>query len=155
DGRTGAALIEQVDMIIFTGSVATGRKVGEAAAKRFIPAFLELGGKDPALVLDDADIERTAASIAWGGLANAGQSCLSIERGYVDERIRDRFVAALQRCVDQLRNNVDAIDAGQIGPVIALRQAEILQRHLDDALSQGARVINGGKLVHSGGIWCQ
>lgn len=155
DGAAGAAVVDNVDMIVFTGSVATGRKVAEVAAKRFIPAFLELGGKDPAVILDDADIERTAAAIAWGGLANAGQSCLSIERVYVAESIHDDFVAALVNCVDQLRLNIDDIAAGQIGPVIASRQAEILERHLEDAFGKGAQAATGGRVIRRGGIWCE
>src|ERR1019366_5683251 len=84
-GETGAALIEQVDMIMFTGSTKTGRKVAEAAARRLIPASLELGGKDPLLVLRDADVERAANTAVWASMMNSGQTCISIERVYVEE----------------------------------------------------------------------
>ncbi len=92
-GETGAALIEQVDMIMFTGSTNTGRKVAEAAARRLIPASLELGGKDPMIVLSDADLERAANTATYYSMQNAGQTCLSIERVYVEEPVYDEFVA--------------------------------------------------------------
>ena len=150
----GAALIEQVDLVCFTGSVATGRKVGEAAAARFIPAFLELGGKDAALVLEDADIPRAARALAWGSMVNAGQSCMSIERVYAVEAIHDRLVEALTREIGALRINAEDVEGGQIGPVISAAQVTILQAHLDDALAQGARALCGGRLVEHGGTWC-
>lgn len=155
DGSVGAALLDEVDMIIFTGSVATGRRVGESAAQQFIPAFLELGGKDAAIVLEDADIERSAAAIAWGGLANAGQSCLSIERVYVHQSQHDQFVDALVRNVSRLRPNIEATEIGELGPVIAERQIEILERHLNNAVQLGAKIAIGGELIRQGGIWCQ
>ena len=92
-GETGAALIEQVDMIMFTGSTKTGRKVAEAAARRLIPASLELGGKDPMVVLRDADLERAANTAVWASMMNAGQTCISIERAYVEAPVYDEFVA--------------------------------------------------------------
>jgi acyl-CoA reductase-like NAD-dependent aldehyde dehydrogenase len=92
-GETGAALIEHVDMIMFTGSTRTGRKVAEAAARRLIPASLELGGKDPMLVLADADLERAANFATYYSMQNAGQTCISIERAYVEEPVYDEFVA--------------------------------------------------------------
>ena len=90
-GQTGAALIEDVDLICFTGSVETGRIVAETAARNFIPAYLELGGKDPAIVLESADLDLATSAILWGSVVNAGQSCLSIERIYVAESIFERF----------------------------------------------------------------
>jgi len=154
-GDLGAALIGQVDLVCFTGSVATGRKVGEAAAARFIPAFLELGGKDAALVLDDADIERAARALAWGSMVNAGQSCMSIERVYAVNEIHDRLVAALTHEIGSLQINAEDPEVGQIGPVISAAQIGILQRHLDDALARGAGVLTGGRLEAHGGTWCQ
>lgn len=155
DGRTGADLIEVVDQICFTGSVPTGRRVAEAAARRFIPAQLELGGKDPAIVTADTDLARAASAIAWGGLANAGQSCLSIERVYVERPAYEPFLAALARQVARLRLNVEDIAVGEIGPVISAKQVEVIRRHLDDARSKGARFLTGGRLVEHGGVWCQ
>ncbi len=155
DGRTGAALMPYVDMVIFTGSVATGRLVGEAAAKQFIPAFLELGGKDAAIVFDDVDIDRVTAAIAWGGLANAGQSCLSIERVYVAQSIFEAFVTKLTERVESLRLSFDDPEQGDIGPVISEKQAAILQAHIGDAVAKGATINCGGMVEKKdGGLWC-
>lgn len=155
DGTTGAALIDVVDQVCFTGSVPTGRRVAEAAARRFIPAQLELGGKDPAIVTADTDLQRAAAAIAWGGLANAGQSCLSIERVYVERSAYEPFLAALSRQVAQLRLNLQEISVGQIGPVISAKQVDVIRRHLEDARAKGARFLTGGQLVEQGGTWCE
>lgn len=95
DGGTGAALVGLVDAVVFTGSVPTGRLVAEAAARAFVPAFLELGGKDPAIVLAGADLDRAASAVLWGGTANAGQSCQSIERIYVERPAHDEFLELL------------------------------------------------------------
>ena len=102
-GGTGAALIEQVDMIMFTGSTKTGRKVAEAAAKRLIPCSLELGGKDPMIVLSDADLERAANVAVYYSMQNAGQTCISIERAYVEAPVYDEFVAKVSEKVRALR----------------------------------------------------
>ncbi len=153
-GDVGAALVNEVDLVCFTGSVGTGRRVGEAAAARFIPAFLELGGKDAALVLEDADIDRTARALAWGSMVNAGQSCMSIERVYAVDAVHDRLVDALSREIGQLQINADNPEQGHVGPVISAAQADILQAHLDDALIKGARALTGGRLVQHGGTWC-
>lgn len=153
-GDLGAALIDQVDLICFTGSVKTGRKVGEAAAAKFIPAFLELGGKDAAVVLDDADLDRAARALAWGSMVNAGQSCMSIERVYAVEAVYECLLTALRREMAHLSINAADPELGQIGPVISIAQVDILQAHLDDALAKGARVLTGGRLEQQGGIWC-
>src|SRR5208282_1775040 len=100
-GETGAALVEQVDMIMFTGSTRTGRKVAEAAARRLIPASLELGGKDPMIVLSDADLERAANFATYYSMQNAGQTCISIERAYVEAAVYDEFV---RRVSDKMRS---------------------------------------------------
>ena len=94
-GDTGAAVIANVDFVQFTGSTATGKKVAVACAERLIPYSLELGGKDPALVLADADLDRAANGIAWGGMFNSGQVCVSVERVYVEAPVYDEFVAKL------------------------------------------------------------
>src|SRR5204863_1929786 len=94
DGSTGAALVASgVDKIMFTGSVATGRRVAEAAAKYLIPVVLELGGKDPMIILDDAHVANAARAAVWGAFANCGQSCSSVERCYVDESVAELFVS--------------------------------------------------------------
>lgn len=155
DGNTGAELLNHIDIVVFTGSVATGRKVGEVCAKNFIPAFLELGGKDAAIVMADADLPRAAKALCWGGLANAGQSCLSIERIYVEHSVHDQFVALLKIEVDKLRLRLDSPTSGHIGPVIAERQVAILRDHLQDAVAKGAQIICGGHIIEHGGLFCE
>jgi acyl-CoA reductase-like NAD-dependent aldehyde dehydrogenase len=155
DGGIGGELLNHIDIVVFTGSVATGRKVGEMCAKNFIPAFLELGGKDPAIVMANANVARAAKAIAWGGLANAGQSCLSIERVYVEQTIFNDFIAELKNQVNQLALCLDSPGSGQIGPVIAERQAIILRAHLKDAIDKGARIISGGNIIEHGGLFCE
>lgn len=155
-GDTGAALIEYVDLVCFTGSVATGRKVAEAAAKRFIPAFLELGGKDPAIVLESADLELATSAILWGSLANTGQSCLSIERIYVAQSIVEVFVEQLVEKAQHLQLAYPSVESGEIGPIIAQRQAAIIAEHLQDAIDKGAVVCCGGMVEElDGGMWCR
>jgi len=155
DGALGAALIDQVDLVCFTGSVRTGRRVGEACAARFIPAFLELGGKDPAIVLAGCDIERAARAICWGGFVNAGQSCMSIERVFVESRIADAFTAALVRNAGALTLAHPDPRQGQIGPIIAHSQIAIVREHLRDALERGGCALTGGEVLDiDGGSWC-
>lgn len=153
-GATGQAVIEASDQICFTGSVATGRKVGEACARRFIPASLELGGKDPALVLSDANIEHAARALAWGSFVNGGQSCMSIERVYVEAPVADAFIAALVKEASSLELAWPDPKQGQIGPVIAASQVELVRAQLADAKAKGARALTGGELIDHGGIWC-
>jgi acyl-CoA reductase-like NAD-dependent aldehyde dehydrogenase len=154
-GETGASLIEYVDLVCFTGSVATGRKVAEAAAKRFIPAFLELGGKDPAIVLSSANLELATSAILWGSVVNTGQSCLSIERIYVAESIFEEFVDRLVTKAEGLKLAYPTLESGEIGPIIAERQAAIISEHLQDAIEKGAIIRCGGKVEEKdGGWWC-
>ncbi len=151
-GPTGAALIRNVDAICFTGSVATGRKVAVAAAEQFIPAFLELGGKDPAVVLASADLDQAADAILRASAMATGQVCLSIERIYVDETVHDRFVELLVEKARKIRLNYPDIMDGQLGPMIFERQADIIDEHLEEALRQGAVIRCGGKTqAHGGG----
>ena len=155
-GETGKNIVENVDAVCFTGSVSTGKKVAELAAKRLIPAFLELGGKDPAIVLESADLEQATSAILWGSVINAGQSCLSIERIYVAESIRDNFVNILAKKAGQLSLNYPDIKAGEIGPIISARQATIIAEHLLDAAEKGATVNCGGQVEEiNGGFWCR
>jgi acyl-CoA reductase-like NAD-dependent aldehyde dehydrogenase len=154
-GDTGAALIEQVDLVCFTGSVKTGRQVAEAAAGRFIPAFLELGGKDPAIVLESADLDLATAAILWGSVVNTGQSCLSIERIYVAEEIVQPFTEKLVVRATQLKLAYPTVNSGELGPIIAERQATIIEEQLQDAIDKGAIVHCGGKIEKlDGGLWC-
>jgi acyl-CoA reductase-like NAD-dependent aldehyde dehydrogenase len=145
-GETGAALIEQVDMIMFTGSTATGRKVAEAAARRLIPASLELGGKDPLVVLRDADLERAANTAVWASMMNAGQTCISIERAYVEAPVYDEFVAKVSEKVRALRQGQSGAPGSvDVGAVTFPPQLEILEDHVSDAKGKGARVLVGGE----------
>ncbi|WOE75366.1 aldehyde dehydrogenase family protein [Alterisphingorhabdus coralli] len=154
DGPTGAAMIDQVDFVCFTGSVTTGRKVGEAAARAFIPASLELGGKDPLIVLASADMEQAAATALRGSIVNTGQACQSIERVYVASEIAESFLEKLVSLAQEARLNHPDINKGDIGPFIFARQAEIAQSQIDDAVSQGAKVLAGGKVeTLDGGLY--
>jgi succinate-semialdehyde dehydrogenase / glutarate-semialdehyde dehydrogenase len=155
-GETGAALIEYVDLVCFTGSVETGRKVAAAAAKRLIPACLELGGKDPAIVLPSADLELAASAILWGSVVNTGQSCLSIERIYVADSIFEPFVERLVAKAERLKLAYPTVESGEIGPIIAERQAAVIRDHLLDAIAKGAVVRCGGQVEQKdGGWWCR
>lgn len=151
DGATGAALIERVDYLCFTGSVATGRKVAVAAAEAFIPASLELGGKDPMLVLASADPAAAAAIALRASIVNTGQACQSIERVYVARDIADAFLASLTAQARQVRLNYPDIGQGDIGPFIFEKQARIVQAQIDDARAKGARVLTGGEVQELGG----
>lgn len=152
-GETGQALIENVDMVCFTGSVATGRKVGEAAARRFIPAFLELGGKDPVVVTASADLDRAVRSVLKGSVYATGQICFSIERIYVHESQYDAFVERLTAAAKEIEINHPSIDSGHIGPIIFERQADLLRSHLEDAVAKGASITTGGEIEDHGGLW--
>jgi acyl-CoA reductase-like NAD-dependent aldehyde dehydrogenase len=153
DGETGAALVGNVDYIAFTGSVATGRKVGEAAARAFIPASLELGGKDPMLVLASADPEQAAAVALRASVVASGQACQSIERVYVAREIHDHFLAHLVRLASAVTINHPDIGRGDIGPFIFARQSEIVAAQIADAVAKGAVVHTGGQVEDHGGKW--
>ncbi len=156
DGSTGAALIGQVDAVCFTGSVATGRKVAVAAAERFIPAFLELGGKDPAIVLPSANLEAAADAILRGAVVASGQVCLALERVYVHESQHDAFLNLLVSKARQVQLNYPDINTGDLGPMIFDRQADIIDAHLDDAVAKGAVIRCGGKTeILGGGRYCR
>jgi acyl-CoA reductase-like NAD-dependent aldehyde dehydrogenase len=151
-GPTGAALIESgPDHVVFTGSVATGRRVGVACAERMISYTLELGGKAAAVVLDDADLERTTNAILWGGFANAGQVCASVERVYASERIYDALVNGLSEKAKRLRVGPPGLEDVDIGPLTWPRQREIVESLVEDAKKKGARVMAGGRRAGDGG----
>lgn len=141
-GATGAALIEaQPDHVVFTGAVATGRRVGVACAERLIPYTLELGGKAPAVVLEDADLERSANAIVWGGFANSGQICASVERVYAVEPVYD----ALVQKVTEATQKLSVGERGEVGSLTWPRQREIVESLIADARAKGARVMTGGE----------
>lgn len=144
--ETGAAAIANSDCVHFTGSTATGRTVAVACAERLIPCTLELGGKDPAIVLADADLDRAAAGIAWGGMFNSGQVCVSVERVYVEAPVYDEFVAKLTDEVARLRQGKDDDHYRfDVGAMATPAQRDIVARHVDDAVAAGGRVTTGGK----------
>jgi succinate-semialdehyde dehydrogenase/glutarate-semialdehyde dehydrogenase len=157
DGIVGEALVNNCDLICFTGSTATGKKVYDAASKKMIPVFLEMGGKDPAVVLDGADLSLAATAILWGSTANAGQSCLSIERIYVQDTVYDSFVKILVAKAKDLLLNAQDIDKGEIGPIIFEKQVKIINEQLADALEQGAEILTGSKQCEliNGGYYCK
>ena len=145
-GETGAALIDVVDMIMFTGSTATGKKVMKAAAERLIPVSLELGGKDPMIVLSDADLERAANIAVYYSMFNGGQTCISIERVYVEEPVYDDFVRRVVEKVGALRQGESTGPAtAEVGAMTFPRQLEIVEEHVRDALAKGARALTGAK----------
>ena len=144
-GETGAALVDQVDMICVTGSPQTGRRVMERASRRLTPVLLELGGKDPMIVLCDADLDRAANAAAWGGCLMTGQVCMSVERVYVEEPVAEVFTNKLVERVRALRVGPNGKNAEiDIGPFTSPRQIEIVERHVADAQAKGARVLAGG-----------
>jgi acyl-CoA reductase-like NAD-dependent aldehyde dehydrogenase len=146
DGATGAALTEAgVDKIMFTGSVATGKRVAQAAAKNLTPVVLELGGKDPMIVLEDADIEHAARGAVWAAFANAGQACASVERCYVHERVAPQFIELVTNLTRELRQNIGAREDVEIGSMSSARQREIVEEHLRDAVRRGAKILTGGE----------
>lgn len=144
-GETGQDIINNVDIVCFTGSVPTGRKVAEACARNFIPAFLELGGKDPVVVTKSADLERATDAVLRGSVHATGQICFSIERVYVDEAIHDAFVGRLIEKTNEIQLNDKDIHSGHVGPLIFDKQAGIIDRQLDDAVAKGAKIRTGGK----------
>lgn len=150
-GDVGQALIGEADLICFTGSVPTGRKVAVACAERLIPCFLELGGKDPAIVTETADLERAATAVLRGAVYATGQVCYSVERVYVHESVHDAFVAKLVEKAEAVRLNSDDPRAGHIGPFTFAPQAEIVAGHLADAVAKGATILTGGEIETIGG----
>ncbi|HTY92781.1 MAG TPA: aldehyde dehydrogenase family protein [Steroidobacteraceae bacterium] len=151
DGRTGQDVVANVDLVCFTGSVANGRKVAVACAQRLIPCFLELGGKDPAIVTADADIDRATTAVLRGGVYATGQVCYSVERVYVHRSIHDRFVAELVAKAEKVTLNDRNPLEGHIGPFIFVRQPQIVESHLADAVAKGAKILTGGVTQSLGG----
>jgi succinate-semialdehyde dehydrogenase/glutarate-semialdehyde dehydrogenase len=145
DGATGAVLIHsQIDKLVFTGSVATGKRIAAAVAGRLLPVVLELGGKDPMLVLDDADVDVASSAAVWGAFVNAGQACLSVERCYVHRSLYETFLKA---CVEKTKKLIvtHGLDHNaDVGPLIHQRQLTLVEEHVEDAKACGARVLAGG-----------
>lgn len=149
-GETGGALVDEADMIGFTGSVRTGKTIAERAARRLVPVSLELGGKDPMIVLKDADLERAAAAAVWGAFMNAGQVCVSVERVYVEEPIADEFTRRVVEKTRALRQGSDADNANteqrvDVGAMTFPKQMETVEEHVRDAEARGAKILTGGR----------
>jgi len=146
DGATGTALINAaIDKLVFTGSVPTGKQIAQAAAARLLPVVLELGGKDPMLVLDDADVDIASRGAVWGAFVNAGQACLSVERCYVHRSLYTPFLEACVRHTERLRVGNGMESEIEVGPLIHQRQLRNVESQVEDARTQGARVLVGGK----------
>jgi len=153
-GATGAALVDEVDMIMFTGSTATGKKVMKTAAETLTPVSLELGGKDPLIVLKDADVERAANTALYYGMFNGGQTCISVERVYVEEPVYDEFVAKVTEKARALRQGDGPSGSVDVGSMTFPPQVDIVEKHVEDAKAKGARVLVGGERgQHASGYW--
>jgi acyl-CoA reductase-like NAD-dependent aldehyde dehydrogenase len=155
-GDTGAALVDEADMVMFTGSTATGRAVMARAAETLTPVSLELGGKDPMIVLADADLERAANAAVYYAMLNTGQTCISVERAYVEAPVYDEFVAKVTEKARALRNGPPAGPGStDVGALTFPPQVETVERHVEDARAKGARVVVGGARGHDGqrGYW--
>jgi acyl-CoA reductase-like NAD-dependent aldehyde dehydrogenase len=145
DGATGAALLEsEINKLVFTGSVPTGKRIAQACANRLLPVLLELGGKDPMLVLDDADLDLASSAAVWGAFVNAGQACLSVERCYVHRSLYPRFLEACVAKTRKLRVGNGLDSETDIGPMIQERQLRIVESQVEQAKAMGARVLTGG-----------
>jgi acyl-CoA reductase-like NAD-dependent aldehyde dehydrogenase len=153
-GATGAALLRQpLDGVFFTGSYATGAKIGAIAGRKMIKAQLELGGKDPVYVCDDVDVNIAAESVADGAFYNTGQSCCSVERIYVHEKIHDAFVAAFLGAVKGYKTGDPMDESTYIGPITRKPQLDVLARQVADAKKKGARLLTGGRVIRRKGNW--
>jgi len=152
DGATGAALVDEADMIMFTGSTETGKKIMARAAETLTPVSLELGGKDPMIVLADADLERATDAATYYSMQNAGQTCISVERVYVEAPIYDAFVDQLTRKVAALRQGASSGPGSvDVGAVTFPPQLDVVERHVAQARDAGARVLTGGRSRTDGG----
>ncbi len=154
DGSTGSALVDAgVNKIMFTGSVNTGKRVAEMAAKHLTPVVLELGGKDPMIVLEDANLENAARAAVWGAFCNSGQACASIERCYVHESIASKFTDLVVKETQLLKQDKASTDAIDIGAMTNERQLLIVEDHVGDAVARGAKVRTGGHRLNVNGGW--
>jgi len=153
-GEIGAALLEQpVDGVFFTGSATTGARIAAALGARMIRLQLELGGKDPTYVCDDADAVAAAESLADGAMYNTGQSCCSVERIYVHERLHDAFVDAFVATVRGFEIGDPTDEATYIGAITRAPQIDVLEQQVADALAKGARLLVGGRRIDRPGNW--
>lgn len=149
DGLTGSFVVDKSDMVAFTGSVATGLKIAESCARTLKPYSLELGGKDPAIVLEGGNLDRAAKGIVWGAMFNSGQTCISIERVYVVKEVYEDFLTKILKEVESLRVGDHEGSLADMGSMTTLHQIATLERHIEDAVAKGAKVLKGGKRVGS------
>lgn len=153
-GATGEALVRSgVDKVVFTGSVRTGKRVMAAAADTLTPVLLELGGKDPMIVCADADLDRAAKGAVWGAFQNSGQTCMSVERVYVERSVAEAFIDRVIIETGSIRQDDGSTGGGDIGSMTFAPQLEIVQRHLGDAVAKGAKVLVGGRRLERDGLW--
>ena len=145
EGETGAALVgSEIDKLVFTGSVGTGRRIAQIAAERLLPVVLELGGKDPMLVLEDADVDVASSGAVWGAFVNAGQTCLSVERCYGHQSLYAEFLDACCEKARKLRVGNGMDPSVEIGPMIHERQVRVVESQVEDARQRGAHALAGG-----------
>jgi acyl-CoA reductase-like NAD-dependent aldehyde dehydrogenase len=148
DSATGAALLHsQIHKLVFTGSVATGKRIAAAAAERLLPVVLELGGKDPMIVLEDADVDVASSAAVWGAFVNAGQACLSVERCYVHRSLYEPFLKACVEKTKRLRVGNGMERDSDVGPMIHERQLRLVDAQVQDTVVRGARVLAGGSRI--------
>ena len=153
EGPVGAALLRSpIDKLVFTGSVTTGKRIAAAAAERLLPVVLELGGKDPMLVLDDADVDVASSAAVWGAFVNAGQACLSVERCYVHRSLYEPFLKACAEKTKKLNVGHGEDRETDVGPMIDERQLAIVESQVEDAKARGARVLTGGTRLPELGV---
>jgi acyl-CoA reductase-like NAD-dependent aldehyde dehydrogenase len=153
-GETGSALVAEADFVQFTGSDRTGKLVMAKAAETLTPVSLELGGNDAMIVLEGSNIDRAAAAAAWGGFANSGQVCMSVERTFVAEPVYDEFVKKFTVEVEALKMGIDGPEFGsEQGAITFPRQMQVSADHIADAKAKGARVLTGGSAVDGPGDW--
>jgi succinate-semialdehyde dehydrogenase/glutarate-semialdehyde dehydrogenase len=154
-GSATDALLDHRDVVkvLFTGSVEVGRHVARRCAERLVPAQLELGGKDAAVVAADADLERTARGVVWGAFVNSGQTCASIERLYVERKIYDRLLERIVELTGELEVGDPSLPDTDMGPLTTKGQLDIVSRHVDEALAAGARALTGGKRLDGPGFF--
>ena len=151
-GETGAALVDECDVVMFTGSTRTGKKVAARAVESLTPFSLEMGGKDPMIVLRDADVQRAANEAVYWGMANGGQICQSVERVYVEEPVYDQFVDEVVKQVRALKQGrSDGPGSAEVGAITFGPQQDIIERHIRDAVDKGAEIRTGGKAADVGG----
>jgi succinate-semialdehyde dehydrogenase/glutarate-semialdehyde dehydrogenase len=146
DGRTGAALVDAApNKIMFTGSVATGKKIAASAAKNLTPVVLELGGKDPMIVFADANLEMASSAAIWGAFTNSGQACSSVERLYVEESIAEKFTKLLVEKTRKLSQNLGSEETTDVGSMASENQLKIVENHVTAFEQSGAKILTGGK----------